>query len=525
MNKPPRFVFEAFWTLLLLALWAPPLRPAIAQTVPPQTIDKDSVWSGIVEIRNEVCIRDAKVQVEPGSTIRFMGTGGSRGASIRLGGSLDRERMSGRSRLVLAGTSDRPITVETPDGNPPGFITGDLQSGCSLVARHVVFRRVGSVVAGKSVSPAVFLILGSQDGDLWLTHCRFSECARVLVQFIVSGTTAEISGCTFARTADDTAIELLGTGQGPRVISDNVSDAAFRVECPQTALRDNVLVGQWAAINVSSANTHGVSITDNYVHCTTDRDEGRYALRCASAEALVTNNVLLGGTYVIEQAPRTVTGNVLVGTATLRSNPAVSSGVVSGPAATTTHYLLSKPAPLSRVTDNLFLGPGYSAISAGRESPQLHIEHNLFDGWGVARRAVHFNALLAAPRDKPLAATMTGNVFTRYGSVPIVDAARQIGTVAHAGLNVFAEVGEPLYQTSDVQKVAPGDRVLRTFAELRLQAPVATRSALSAEEQLLQRQLSVAKVRAMWFDAYRPLQSSPLTGSQPAGPRPASSPG
>ena len=46
-----------------------------AQTSLARRSTSDTVWSGIVEIRNEVCIRDAKVQVEPGSTIRFMGAG------------------------------------------------------------------------------------------------------------------------------------------------------------------------------------------------------------------------------------------------------------------------------------------------------------------------------------------------------------------------------------------------------------------------------------------------------------------
>ena len=144
--------------------------------------------------------------------------------------------------------------------------------------------------------------------------------------------------------------------------------------------------------------------------------------------------------------------------------------------------------------------------------------------FSAARRAIHFNLLIPASRDEPLAARITGNVFARYRSAPIVDAARHIGTVAQAGLNVFTEVPDTLYETSDIRKTAPGDLTLRTLADLRLQAPVATRSALSAEAQLLQRQLTVAKVREMWFDAYRPLQGSPLIGSQPAGPRPASSP-
>ncbi len=523
MNQHARqSVIKGFAAPFLVAALTCAPWPAAAQTSPPSTVDQDAVWSGVIEIKGEVCIRDASVRVEPGSTIRFVGGGGSGGASIRFGGSLTGRRLSSRSRLTLAGTADRPITVESPANHAPGFISGDLESGCALVAQHAVFRRMGSAASGRRGTPAVFLMLNSPDSDLWLSHCRFTDCGRIHAEFIGGAATAEIDGCTFVRTVGDTTIEFLGTGEGPRVISDNIADAAFRIECPQTLMKNNVLVGEWASISVPARDAHGIAVTGNYVHCATNRDEGRYALRCAAAEAVVADNVLLGGTYVIEQSPRTVTGNVLVGEAALQ--PSATPGTVAAVKLTTTHYLLSKPAPRARITDNLFLGPAYAAISAGRESPQTHIEHNLFDGWAAARRAIHFNLLMPASRDEPLAARITGNVFARYRSAPIVDAARHIGTVAQAGLNVFTEVPDTLYETSDIQKTAPGDLMLRTLADLRLQAPVATRSALSAEAQLLQRQLTVAKVREMWFDAYRPLQGSPLIGSQPAGPRPASSP-
>ena len=164
---------------------------------------------------------------------------------------MGRERLNKRNRLVLAGTADRPITVETPEGNPPGFIAGDLVSGSSIIASHVVFRRIGSAITGKRGAPAMFLVLNSSDDDLWLRQCTFNECGRIHGEFIGVGATAEIDGCTFAHTAGDTAIELIGTGEGSHVIRDNISDAAFRVECSQILLQDNVLVGEWAAVTMS----------------------------------------------------------------------------------------------------------------------------------------------------------------------------------------------------------------------------------------------------------------------------------
>lgn len=527
MNPPTRrSVFALSVILIFVTVWLPAhSSAAAAQMSPPDAIEQDATWTGIIEIRNEVCIRKATVHVEAGATIRFVSPGKARGSSIRLSGDLSRSASEKRPRLVLAGTPSRPITVETPDDSPPGFITSDLASGGSLVARHVVFRRLGSAAGGSRETPAVFLVLNSSGDDLWLNDCRLSDCGRIHAEFIGNGATAEIDGCTFARTIGPIAVEFIGTGDGLRVIRDNISDAAMHVECPQILLCNNVLVGRSAAVIVPARNARQILVTNNYVHNTTDRDDGRFALRCAAADAVVTENVLLGGTYVIEQAPRTVVGNVLVGADALRPQGGGAEPQTGGPAANTTHYLLSNPASQARISDNLFLGPAYAAISAGRESPQPRIENNLFDGWGAARRAIHFNMLLPPPRQKPLAAIVTGNVFTRYRSAPVVDAARHIGTLAHAGMNVFAEVSEGFYEGGDLQKAAAGDRLLRSFADLHLQAPVATRSALAAEEQLLQRQISVEQVRKMWFDAYRPLQGSPLLGTQPAGPRASSLPG
>ena len=94
-----------------------------------------------------------------------------------------------------------------------------------------------------------------------------------------------------------------------------------------------------------------------------------------------------------------------------------------------------------------------SASAARARNP--HIEHNLFDGWGVTRRAIHFNLLLPPDREKPLAAKRIGNVFARYRSAPIVDGAKQIGTIAEAASNVFVEVPESLYETAISRKLHP----------------------------------------------------------------------
>jgi hypothetical protein len=503
------------------------LAPAVAQVTPPGNISQDTTWSGQVTMNGEVRILGATVRIEPGSTVRFASPAGAgRGGSIRLGSSVTGiGRPLKETRLVFAGTADRPITVETAPGVPPGLITTELSAGCSIAARHTVFRRLGTAAPARRGDPAIFLVLNSPENDLWLTDCRFTECGRVHAEFIGEGASAEISRCTFTQAAGASAIEWIGTGDGVRVIRDNVADAAFRLECSQVLVRDNVLIGDAAAIDVATTSGSGIDVSGNYVHSTIGRDEGRYALRCDAADATVADNVLWGGTYVVERAPRTVTGNVLIGASGLASD---LKGVefVNKTGTTTTHYLLSDPAPHARVSGNLFLGPAYAALAAGRDSTQLRITGNIFDGWGAAQRAVHLNQLSPARSDQPLSVTLVGNVFTRYRSTPIVDAVRQIRTFAEVGQNLFADVPETLYELAPGSpRFAPGDRALQAFTDLQFKAPVATRSAMSVDDQLRLRQITVEAVRKMWFDAYQPLPGSPLSGSQPAGSRAGSSPG
>jgi hypothetical protein len=514
-NGPPRVAFAA-------CAWLS-LAPAVAQVTPQGSINQDTTWSGQIVISGEVRILGATVRIEPGSTVRFTSSEGSgRGASIRLGSNTAGiGRPAKETRLVFAGTADRPITVETAAGAAPGSITTELSAGCSIAARHTIFQRLGSGASGRRGDPAIFLVLNSPEHDLWLTDCRFTECGRVHAEFIGQGATAEISRCTFTQTAGGSAIEWIGTGDGVRVIRDNLADAAFRLECSQVLVRDNVLIGDAAAINVATTSGQAIAITGNYVHCTIGRDEGRYALKCEAADATVADNVLWGGTYVIERAPRTVTGNVLIGTPGLASD-LKSIEFINKTGTTTTHYLLSDPAPQARISGNLFLGPAYASLAAGRESAQLRITGNIFDGWNAAQRAVHLNQLSPARSEQPLSATLVGNVFARYRSTPIVDATRQIRTLVEVGGNLFADVPEALYELAPGSpKTAPGDHRLPAFTDLQFKAPAATRSAMSVDDQLRLRQLTVEAVRKMWFDAYQPLPGSPLSTRTSAGTREA----
>jgi len=531
LSHPPRQSAPAacgFAVIIALSLAQTPR--LLAQTSPPATIHEDTLWTGQITINRDISVRGATVQVEPGSTIRFIAAGRATvGPVIRLGGLTPIAGRAGRSaRLVLAGTADRPIVVETPAGKPPGAIAAGPLACSSLVARHVLFRRLGTPVSAQKCKPAILLTLTAPENDLWIADCRFESCGPVRSEFFGPGASAHVARSTFADTVGPAALVLTGSGNGLKVAADNVADAAFKVECPNVLLRNNVLIGQAAAVIVPLPALQAVAIVSNYVHCTMRRDDGHYALKCEAPDAIVSENVLVGGTYVIETAPRTVTGNVLIGVAGLEA----AFGNIPGlqvqklPSSTsTTHYLITNLAPDAVVTDNLLLGPAIAALTTGRDSDQPRIEHNLFDGWGSAKRAVHFNRLVRTTKAKPLAAVLSRNVITRYRMPPVFDEARQSGTLAEIGHNLFAEVPEVVYERiRQVPGPVPTDRRLDAFSQLGLESPAATQTAANVDDRLLARQISVSAVRDLWLAAYRPRRDSALTpaeGAAAVGPRPS----
>ncbi|UCD27362.1 MAG: hypothetical protein JSV03_09540 [Planctomycetota bacterium] len=490
-----------------------------AQTTPAGIIRHDVVWSGQINITGDVTVIDATIRVEPGSKIRFLSAGYTTfGPVLRLNSpSLLAGREATCAKLILAGTTQRPIIVETPQDMPPGAIVAGPRTCGSIIARHVIFRRLGTPTSDKRSKPSIQLQLASPDNDFWISDCRFENCGPVRGEFFGPGAGAQIEKNVFANTSGDVTLFITGTGSGIKVIAGNIADAAFRIECPQTLIVDNILVGESAAITIPAANAGAVTIARNYVHCTTGRDQGKYVLRCQTTEAVVKDNVLIGGTYVIESAPRLVKGNVLIGVAGLEATFNVPDLDVKKLKSTTmTHYLITNLAPQAVVADNLLLGPCYAAVATGKRTDSPRIEHNLFDGWNQAHRAVHFNRLTR----KPSAAELNRNIIIRYKNPPLCDQARVANTLARAGKNVFADVPEVLYEKIDtITGLAPGDKRLDNFNQIGFQSPLTTQTVDSYQDRLLKRQITVDQIRDVWFVAYRLRKDAPFMQTDPIGPR------
>ncbi len=482
-----------------------------AQMVSESHLRQDAVWQGEVEIQGSVSIMGVTVRVAPGTTIRIKNQDTTASPPVlRLHSTTGNEPC-----LLLEGAPDQPIIVETPADLPPGAIRTEPGSHGTLIARHVVFRRLGG--AAKGNSDAIDLQLSAVSDELRLNDCRFEHCGAVRAGFLGPIKAAEINRCNFASTQGDIALMLSGVSTGQKTVTENIADASFRLDCSEVLLQDNVLVGPAAAVSVPTLTKEGIRLDRNYVHCTFPKDEGRYALKCDTPHAELTRNVLIGGTYVVAAAPRTIRDNVLIGVDGLEANVAVKEiKIVLPKSAATTHALLTGLAAEATIRNNLLLGPAHAALSINGSAKAPSIENNLFDGWDSARRAVHFNLFTPAA----VGAELRNNVFTRYQRAAIYDQAGLQGTVSSASNNLFAGFAGAIYENiKGVDDAAPGDRRIETFSQLRLAAPPTTQAAMDAEERLLRREIGVAEIRELWLAAYRPMDNSPLHDNKvPIGP-------
>jgi hypothetical protein len=553
---------SALAILVLVVILA---RSAIAQREEfPRRIEKDTTWSGTVEIPHDVSISGATVTVEAGTTIRFMGSGSLPVAPrIRLEMPIERPLAPPCSSLRLEGTADQPIIVETPVEYPVGSIVARPAACGSFYASHVIFRRMGDAGLPARPKPALQLRFSREADDVWLSHCRFENCGPVWAEFFGPHASAEIEHCRFEGTQGPLALMLAGRGQGIKRVTHVHADAGLRVECPQVLVQHNTLIGRSAQIDVPTPTARAVTIADNVVHCTESRDVGRYAVRCLTPEARVIHNVLTGGTYVIAAAPRMVKGNVLIGVSDLAGlAPAADSRLERLSLTAPTHYLIGELPARAEITDNLFLGPCYAAISTGPPAHDITIAHNVFDGWSQAHRAIQLltpvapssyrrtptdnydageeirrltaeeeapaeagdneaNAQRTTTAPASLQATITHNIFTRYDVAAIDVRDDQPEPLRAVTQNIFAQVNNrPVAVGSEESNLLTTPRQYARFDQLGFALAPTTQQAAEATSAAIESgETSVEEIRRAWFDTYRIKPDSALAGEETFGPR------
>ncbi len=491
---------------LLLALLLPAAQGRAALR---GDIQEDTVWQGVVKISADVSISGATVRVMPGTRIVFdkpatLGTG----PLILLNSPiLLYARVGQTARLILAGTPEQPIIIETAPDKLRGSIVAGRSTSASVFARHVIFRSLGGAGGVGITEPALQVQLGAEKDDLWLSHCRFEDCGPVEILTDAPTASVHIAQCTFTGSTGDWSLDLAGSSLSAKVVAGNRADAAFRIGCSQALVSDNVLIGPTAGIRIPGATSEALTITGNYVHCAGFQQWGSAALTCDAPATLLTRNVLRGGNHVVQVSPRTVTGNVLIGSSRAAATHPDRSGTSARKGATVNIVVNCPPGTV--LADNLFLGAATAALSAGRSPENLRIAHNVFDGWNAAQRAIEFHAFPHAAAG----VVIEHNVFARYRLAPVVDLSRRPGTVLRTTSNLFVEV--PATEYEDVAghpDSASGDRRIARWAEWSgSDADVSEAWADQIEELLLNGAITPAEARLRWFAAYPSAPESPDT--------------
>jgi len=545
-------------------------------------IDRRETWSGLVIITDDLTIEDGTVTVEPGTVIEFaQASFGSHptltvGSASRVGGELE-----------LQATADRPIVFRTRAETHPGRLVINVRSRLRPGAlppvpspqfvppepsahgaatsrpaaeigrpssepnemewRYVRFENLGYArptrtdgrKASLSEAAVAFNVLGGPH-KLTIRDCAFINSSQLEVR-ASDGAQVAIRSNRFESPGHRAAVDVSGNeGTKPAggiLVQDNVLASTLAVASAAATIADNILIGRDACIVVQDDASPQTRIVGNYVHNTTDEDDGHYCLNCENPAAEIANNVIRGGTVCVLNGSRKMSGNVLIGAERLRSKYVKNAR---------THQLV-QALPLGAVFErNLLLGPAYSLLvpqpspvatatqepaSAGEATPAT-IRHNLFDGFADTARAIHLNQLSR----RPGAVAVVNNVFLR---VPIVVFNESVAdaSLVYAAYNAMAPRPEHPFERTAPRGIEPGrpgfssaDVVRDKTTELYLQTAVP--GALpDFDPDILTKKLSTESLRGRLFDAYRPQPRSPLVGAgrldrpeDGKGPRPSIGP-
>ncbi len=470
-------------------------------------IREDTVWEGVVRITADVTISGATVRVMPGTRIIFdkPATLGTDPLILLNSPVMLYTRVGRTARLVLAGTPEQPIIIETASGRLRGAIVAGRATSASVFARHVIFRNLGGGGGHGLAKPAFHAYLGADQDDFWLSDCVFEDCGPLDIQAHSASSTVHIARCSFVRTAGDCSLSVMGASVGPNIVTANRADAAFRMGCSQALISENILIGPTAGLRLPGSTIEAVNVTGNYVHCTGLSQWGSSALSCDAPRVLLEDNVLRGGTYVVQDSPATVTGNVLVAAGNTEATASNRGERPDLARRATTVSILANCAPGAVLADNLLVGAAKVSLSPGRSAENLRIIRNVFDGWGQASRAIEFHAFPHRPAD----AVLEQNIFARYRLAAVFDASGWAGTVRQTRNNHFVEVPTPGYENlAGLSGDGADDTHIEHWTEWGGGVAVSTAWADEIEQLLLAGAITPAEARLRWFEAYRPATTS-----------------
>lgn len=476
-------------------------------------ITQDATWRGMVFITGDVQIAGATVSVEAGTTIEFVAGGLDSNPTLGIG-TADKG-----GKLVMKGTKDAPISLRSRSGMKPGCVRIFVQSGQGVEWSHVSIEGLGyrstvklddevrgSAKTGErsSVVPAVSISAETGKTAVRLESVSFRRCGRLSVR-VGTETVGGVKGCAFEDGLDRVDLEVRSLDGGIyTVLGSRFGGVLDAIGCAVHA-EGNVFTGPRTALAVNTATTTPSRIIGNYVHNSTTADDGSYCLKCADPAAEIRDNVFRGGTYVVLDGSRNMTGNVMV------SGGRLSSRISK---AAKTHYVVADLPSGAKFERNVLIGPAYALLATqaagtgelapgtGRET--MTIRQNVFDGLGDTSQAIRLNV---GARER-LDASIVENTFLRVPTL-VMDEARMDGSIGAIDRNIIApkprrpwegvvlggkELGNAEY--------GAGDRVFTSVSELGM-AGLPSGLPEDWDAALLAGRMTIEQVRDSVRSAYR----------------------
>lgn len=512
-------------------------------------IDRNETWSGTILITDDLLIDGATITVSPGTTIEFVDTRPGHVPTLTIGS----ENHPGGCLKMLA-TADRCVTFRSRKGMNPGRIvvniharTAPSREPISVTSeeskrnlepadvswQHVRFERLGGSAGsskgkargrGRPQPPAVTFNVLAAAHTLGIANCEFANSTRLE---IVAADEAHITllNNTFTQPVERRCIQITNKPgkakpRAVRILNQTLPGAIVLRSVP-TKMSGCILIGPNAAIVVQRDTSPETEIRGNYVHNTTKADDGHYCLNCENPNAVITENVLRGGTSCVYYGSKHMSRNVLISSPSLTGTPRSSQ-------ASTTHELVRALPAEAIFENNLLIGPALSLLApqpllsrpnlAGSDAKPTIIRHNVFDGFSRSPRAIHLNQ--AGTSHAPVA--IWNNLFLRVHSA-IFNETGNRNTPTYIDHNAIAPPprrptgGNPSNKAdhTDAEPVArcvgwgPHDIRENDASGLRLRAIPAT-APRDFDADIRSGQMTIANIRDQLFLAYRPTNGSPL---------------
>lgn len=513
-------------------------------TSPPVTrvrgvIQEDQTWSGTVIVTDDVTIDGATVTVRAGTIVEFADSHERHAPTLAVGGW--NERFGGY--LKILGEADKPVIFRTREGTNPGHMIVNVRSETTSVPfqpgdakekppppkevpgrvnwKHVRFEGLGDLESRQMMNkevmvarPSVTFKAVGGPHTLSLAHCTFDHSTRLCIS-AADGCRIDLHDNQFTNETERVALEIGGIlGQAPpevASVSRNTLSSAIDLALLPVHLTDNVVIGVNAAVAVNASPGSDVRVRGNYVHNTSEDDDGRYCLNCEYADARIENNVFRGGSMCVLNGSRTMTGNVIIGAPRLENKISRSSK---------THRLVASLPRGSKFERNLLLGPAFSLLAPqprliprrGEDKPSspgepTTIRNNLLDGLGASKRAIHLGA--AGLESQPI--RILDNVFLRTDTVVFIEEDSS-GQAMEFGKNAAAPPPARVIDRAGARDAGGGSSlsvVVNDLPSLHLVAIPPERIPDFASD-VQSGKVTTEMLRTKLFEMYRPRAESPL---------------